>query len=151
VKNAKEITTGIITTGSAEETVGLGRLLGAKLTPGDIIALYGELGTGKTQVVKGICSALGVKEVVNSPTFIIVNEYTSDNIPFIFHFDLYRMKTTQEVIDIGFEDYLDRNGLILIEWPELIREILPSTTKNIYLSYNGNNENSRIIRFDTAI
>ena len=151
MKNTKEITTSIITTGSAEETVGLGSQLGARLSSGDIIALYGELGTGKTQVVKGICSALGVKEVVNSPTFIIVNEYTSDKIPFIFHFDLYRMRTTQEVIDIGFEDYLERNGLILIEWPELIREILPQTTKNIYLSYNGNNENSRIIKFDTLI
>jgi tRNA threonylcarbamoyladenosine biosynthesis protein TsaE len=147
VKNTKEIK--IITTGSAEETVGFGRQFGSKLGSGDIIALYGELGTGKTQVVKGICSALGVKEVVNSPTFIIVNEYSSYKIPFIFHFDLYRMRTTQEVIDIGFEDYFIRNGLIMIEWPELIKNILPSKTKNIYLSYNGNNENSRIIKFDT--
>lgn len=148
MKNTKEISMKILTTGSAEETVGFGRKLSSKLGLGDIIALYGELGTGKTQVVKGICSALGVKDVVNSPTFIIVNEYSSDKIPFIFHFDLYRMRTTQEVINIGFEDYLGRNGLILIEWPELIKNILPSSTKNIYLSYNGNNENSRIIKFD---
>ena len=115
-----------------------------KLNENDIAAFYGELGSGKTQFIKGICSALGVKEVVNSPTFIIVNEYLYDSGKKIFHFDLYRMKSTGEVLDIGFEDYLNK-GIILIEWPELVENILPSNAKKIFLSYNGNDSNSRLI------
>ena len=124
------------------------RKIGGEFAPmlgeNDIAAFYGELGSGKTQFIKGICSALGVKEVVNSPTFIIVNEYTYGTEKKIFHFDLYRMKTTGEVLDIGFEDYLNK-GLVLIEWPELVENILPSNAKKIFLSYNGNESNSRLI------
>ena len=129
---------------SESSTRKLGGEFALKLGENDIAAFYGELGSGKTQFIKGICSALGVKEVVNSPTFIIVNEYTYDTEKKIYHFDLYRMKTTGEVLDIGFEDYLYK-GLILIEWPELVENILPSNAKKILLSYNGNESNSRLI------
>lgn len=129
---------------SESSTRKLGGEFALKLGENDIAAFYGELGSGKTQFIKGICSALGVKEVVNSPTFIIVNEYSYDTGKKIFHFDLYRMRTTGEVLDIGFEDYLNK-GLVLIEWPELVENILPANVKKIILSYNGNDSNSRLI------
>jgi tRNA threonylcarbamoyladenosine biosynthesis protein TsaE len=129
---------------SESSTRKIGGEFALKLGENDIAAFYGELGSGKTQFIKGICSALGVKEVVNSPTFIIVNEYSYDTGKKIFHFDLYRMKTTGEVLDIGFEDYLNK-GLVLIEWPELVENVLPVDAKKIFLSYNGNDSNSRLI------
>ena len=129
---------------SESSTRKIGGEFALKLGENDIAAFYGELGSGKTQFIKGICSALGVKEIVNSPTFIIVNEYTYNTEKKIYHFDLYRMKTTGEVLDIGFEDYLCK-GLILIEWPGLIENILPLNAKKIFLSYNGNDSNSRLI------
>ncbi len=129
---------------SESSTRKIGGEFARKLNENDIAAFYGELGSGKTQFIKGICSALGVKEVVNSPTFIIVNEYSYGTGKKIYHFDLYRMKTTGEVLDIGFGDYLNK-GLVLIEWPELVENILPSNIKKIFLSYNGNDSNSRLI------
>ena len=117
------------------------------LSENDVVAFYGELGSGKTQFIKGICSSLGVKEIVNSPTFIIVNEYLYGKWKKIYHFDLYRMKSTKEVINIGFEDYLNK-GLILIEWPELVENILPGNVKKVLLSHYGNEPNSRLIEFE---
>jgi tRNA threonylcarbamoyladenosine biosynthesis protein TsaE len=130
--------------GGESSTRKIGGEFALMLGENDIAAFYGELGSGKTQFIKGICSALGVKEVVNSPTFIIVNEYLYDTGKKIYHFDLYRMRTTKEVLDIGFEDYLNK-GLVLIEWPELVENILPLNAKKIFLSYNGNESNSRLI------
>jgi tRNA threonylcarbamoyladenosine biosynthesis protein TsaE len=129
---------------SEDETRKLGSEFAKMLGETDIAAFYGELGSGKTQFIKGICSELGVKNVVNSPTFVIVNEYDYANGKKIFHFDLYRMKNTEEVIDLGFEDYFDK-GLILIEWPELIENLLPGSIHKVYLSHYGNDSNSRLI------
>jgi tRNA threonylcarbamoyladenosine biosynthesis protein TsaE len=129
---------------SEDATRKLGEKLAAKLNEFDIAALYGELGSGKTQLIKGICSSLGVKDVVNSPTFVIVNEYSSAAGEKIFHFDLYRMKSTDEVLDMGFEDYLNK-GLVLIEWPELVEKLLPKNAKRIFLSYYGDDANKRLI------
>lgn len=129
---------------SENETRDFGKELAKKLNTKDVIALYGDLGSGKTQIVKGICSGLGVKEVVNSPTFIIVNEYSSEKIERIFHFDLYRMGTKEEVEAIGFDEYL-QNGLCLIEWPEVIESLLPKNTKRIYLKQTED-ENTREIK-----
>lgn len=132
---------------SAEETLTFGKEIGSMLKDRDIVALFGELGSGKTQLIKGICSALGVKDVVNSPTFIIVNEYvSSDNIN-IYHFDLYRLKSADEVIDLGFDDYLNYRGIILIEWPELIEDLLPYGTKKVFISHIDGLENSRNIKY----
>lgn len=135
---------GKIISESEEQTRKLGGKLAEKLNDSDIVAFYGELGSGKTQFIKGICSWLGVKDVVNSPTFVIVNEYVTGKGKQVFHFDLYRMKTVEEVIDIGFDDYINK-GLILIEWPELIEAILPQETKKICLSHYGDEDNRRII------
>ncbi len=109
------------------------------------MALSGELGSGKTQFIKGICLGLGVEEIVNSPTFVIVNEYGSPNSQ-IFHFDLYRIKSAYEVINIGLYDYLNSGGIILIEWPELIESLLPLDTIKIYLSHINGDENMREIK-----
>lgn len=91
-----------------------------------VFAFYGKMGAGKTTFIKALCEALGVSDTVNSPTFSIVNEYRSDTTgELIYHFDFYRIKRLEEVYDMGFEDYFDSGALCLIEWPELIEEILP--------------------------
>lgn len=99
-----------------------------------MVAVYGELGAGKTQLIKGICAELGVEETVNSPTFIIVNEYSSERIPKIFHFDFYRIKSLDEILNIGFTEYPGK-GLVLIEWPELVSEILPKETRRVEIKH----------------
>jgi tRNA threonylcarbamoyladenosine biosynthesis protein TsaE len=136
-----------IITNSAEETQLFGKEIGKTLKDRDIVAFYGELGSGKTQLIKGICSALGVKDVVNSPTFIIVNEYVSADKTNIYHFDLYRLKSSDEVTEMGFDDYINYRGIILIEWPELIESFLPFGTQKIVISHIENSENSRNIKY----
>ena len=131
----------------ADETKSIGSDFSGKLAKGSIVALYGELGTGKTQFVKGICSGLDVKELVNSPTFVIINEYDS-KLGKIYHFDFYRVNSLNEILDLGFEEYLEKNGIVLIEWPELIESILPVYTKKVYLSHLDGNENSRKINVE---
>lgn len=129
---------------SEDATRNIGGEYALSLNENDVVAFYGELGSGKTQFIKGVCFSLGVKEIVNSPTFIIVNEYSYGAGKKIYHFDLYRMNSTEEVIDIGFKDYLN-NGLILIEWPEPVENILPEGSKKVYLSHYGSESNSRLI------
>ena len=129
------------------ETQSLGEDFSKNLGPGSVVALSGELGSGKTQLIKGICRGLGVKETVNSPTFIIVNEYKSAQFE-IYHFDLYRIKSSDEVINIGLYDYLNSNGILLIEWPELIMDLLPGDTVKISLSHMDSNENMREIKIE---
>lgn len=114
-----------ILTKSAEETIELGKSIGTKLKPGAIVAFYGELGSGKTTMIKGICLGLGVEEqtIVKSPSFIMVNEYQG-KWP-IYHIDLYRIKNLQEILSIGFDEYLNAKGICLIEWAEKIENELP--------------------------
>jgi len=88
-----------------------------------VFAFYGQMGAGKTTFIKAICEELGVQDVITSPTFAIVNEYTATTT--IFHFDFYRIKKLEEVYDMGYEDYFYSGNLCLIEWPELIEELLP--------------------------
>ncbi len=137
-----------IITKSPEETQRFGSDFSSKLKTGGIAALYGDLGSGKTQLVKGICAKLGVKQVVNSPTFIIVNEYSSEKFPKIFHFDFYRIKSYDEIIQMGFEDYLKTGDLILIEWPEHIEQSLPPHTIKIHIAHSAENENYRYLRLE---
>ena len=90
-----------------------------------VFAFYGKMGAGKTTFIKAICEALGVDDVITSPTFAIINEYTSGEGESIYHFDFYRIKKLDEVYDMGYEDYFYSGCLSLIEWPELIEEVLP--------------------------
>jgi tRNA threonylcarbamoyladenosine biosynthesis protein TsaE len=135
-----------VITKSAEETVNFGKQLAVKLKNKDVIALYGDLGSGKTQIVKGICTALGVTDMVNSPTFIIVNEYTSPSLTDIYHFDFYRVKSENEILNIGFEDYMKKRGIVLIEWPEHIERLLPEKTIRVHIAHTIENETHRFIR-----
>lgn len=137
-----------VVTKSDEETRKVGSDFAAKLRDKDVVALYGELGSGKTQFVKGICSALGTKQIVNSPTFIIINEYTSEKYSNIFHFDFYRLKHYSDVESIGFDDYMNNRGIVLIEWPELVEDSLPANTKKVHIAHTGESENYRYIRLE---
>ncbi|MCI8597872.1 MAG: tRNA (adenosine(37)-N6)-threonylcarbamoyltransferase complex ATPase subunit type 1 TsaE [Lachnospiraceae bacterium] len=113
-----------IETFSETETRALGQTLGSKAAPGSIYTLTGDLGTGKTIFTQGFASGLGVKEPVNSPTFTIVQEYYSGRIP-LYHFDVYRIGHVEEMEEVGYEDYFYSEGVCLIEWADLIEEILP--------------------------
>ena len=98
-----------------------------------IFAFYGKMGAGKTTFIKAVCEELGVTDVINSPTFAIVNEYMDGNGCPIYHFDFYRIKKPAEVLDIGFEDYIGSDALCFMEWPELIGEYLPEETVKVYI------------------
>ena len=92
---------------------------------GKVFAFYGKMGAGKTTFIKALCEVLGVEDVITSPTFAIINEYTDGNENPIYHFDFYRIKKLEEVYDMGYEDYFYSGNLCLLEWPELIEDILP--------------------------
>ncbi len=104
-------------TNSPSETENLGAALAKLLAPGAVIAYRGDLGAGKTAFTRGLARGLGVKENVTSPTFTIVNEYLSGRMP-LFHFDMYRLGSEDELFDIGWEDYLERGGVCAVEWSE---------------------------------
>ena len=103
-----------------------------------LLAFYGAMGVGKTTFVKAICEALGVQDVVNSPTFAIVNEYMSGDDETIFHFDFYRIKSITEVYNMGYEEYIYSDSYCFIEWPELIEELLPEETVKVYITEESN-------------
>ena len=113
-----------VITKSPEQTELLGKKLAAFLRPGDVIAYYGDLGAGKTAFTRGLAAGLGIREAVTSPTYTIVNEYLSGRMP-LFHFDMYRLSSSEELFDIGWEDYLERGGVCAVEWSENVREALP--------------------------
>ena len=112
-----------ITTHSADETQALGQKLASSLAPGDVIAYFGDLGAGKTAFTRGLAQGLGITDPVTSPTYTIVNEYLSGRIP-LFHFDMYRLSSSDELFDIGWEDYLSRGGVCAVEWSENVEDAL---------------------------
>ena len=112
-----------ITTHSADETQALGQKLASRLAPGDVIAYFGDLGAGKTSFTRGLAQGLGITDPVTSPTYTIVNEYLSGRIP-LFHFDMYRLSSSDELFDIGWEDYLSRGGVCAVEWSENVEDAL---------------------------
>lgn len=109
-----------------------------------IFAFYGEMGAGKTTFIKAICEELGVKDVITSPTFAIVNEYTDGHGNPIYHFDFYRIKKLDEVFDMGFEDYIDSGNICLMEWPELIEDILPEDARKVTITVDD--DGSRTVK-----
>lgn len=114
----------VIETNSADETFETGRLLGQKAAAGQVYCLDGDLGVGKTVFTKGFACGLGIDEPVSSPTFTILQEYESGRLP-LYHFDVYRIADVEEMDEIGFDDYIEGDGVCLIEWANLIKEILP--------------------------
>jgi tRNA threonylcarbamoyladenosine biosynthesis protein TsaE len=111
-----------------------------------VFAFYGSMGAGKTTFIKAVCEELGVTDVVTSPTFAIVNEYTAADGGRIFHFDFYRIKKLEEVYDMGYEDYFYSGNLCFIEWPELIEELLPEDA--VRVSITEQPDGSRLLTTD---
>ncbi len=122
----------VISSSSEEETINIGEVLGKLLTPGTIIGLNGELGAGKTVFVKGIARGLNIQEEPNSPTFVIMNKYEG-RIP-LYHFDLYRISSAEELEGIGYEDYFYGNGVTVVEWSDRVREIFPDRTIRVEIT-----------------
>lgn len=110
-----------------------------------VFAFYGKMGAGKTTFIKALCNALGVTDMVNSPTFSIVNEYIDGEGNSIYHFDFYRIKRLSEAYDIGFEDYVYSGNLCLMEWPELVEELLPDDVVRVTIEEQA--DGSRVIEF----
>ena len=124
----------VIETTSAKETFEAGYKLAQSVHPGQIYCLNGDLGVGKTAFVQGLAKGLGIDEPITSPTFTIVNEY-SGRLP-LYHFDVYRIGDIEEMDEIGYEDYFYGEGLTMIEWANLIEEILPEHRKEITIEKN---------------
>lgn len=122
--------TKVIESYSPEETLELGREMGRNAQPGDVYTLIGDLGVGKTVFTQGIAEGLEIEESICSPTFTIVQVYEEGRMPF-YHFDVYRIGDVEEMDEIGYEDYFYGEGLCMIEWANLIEEILPSKRKEI--------------------
>lgn len=112
-----------------------------------VFALYGEMGAGKTTFIKAVCEELGVEDVINSPTFAIVNEYRSEETgELIYHFDFYRIAKLEEVYDMGYEDYFYSGALCFIEWPELVEELLPGNVVKVTIEAQDNGK--RLLTID---
>jgi tRNA threonylcarbamoyladenosine biosynthesis protein TsaE len=127
-------------TGSAEETQALGRNLAATLRPGDVIAFFGDLGSGKTTMIKGIAVGLQVKDVVRSPSFIVATHYDGilrDEPIEVHHIDLYRLRDASELAEIGFSDFVAGEGITLIEWAERAKMVLPESAIRVELELAG--------------
>ena len=110
-------------TNSPAETEAIGAALGKILTPGTVIAYRGDLGAGKTAFTRGLAKGLGCREIVTSPTYTIVNEYLGGRLP-LFHFDMYRLRSSDDLFDIGWEDYLDRGGVCAVDWSENVEDAM---------------------------
>jgi tRNA threonylcarbamoyladenosine biosynthesis protein TsaE len=125
----------IIHTNSESETEALGRALGETLAPGTVLALYGGLGAGKTAFVRGVAQGLKCAARVSSPTFTVVNEYPG-NIP-LFHFDMYRLQSADELFELGWDEYLERGGVTAVEWSERVADCLPPEAVSVRFLHTG--------------
>ncbi|MBQ4649840.1 MAG: tRNA (adenosine(37)-N6)-threonylcarbamoyltransferase complex ATPase subunit type 1 TsaE [Firmicutes bacterium] len=127
-----------------QETEKFGLKLAKDLKAGDVLALIGDLGTGKTALTSYIAQGLGISQRVNSPTFTIVKEYHDGRLP-LYHFDVYRIIDPEEMFNIGADEYFFGGGVCVIEWADLVEEVLPENTKYIYIEY-GKKEGERIYK-----
>ena len=133
-------------TNSEEETQALGRRLGRALGPGAVVAFTGDLGAGKTAFTRGLAAGLDIPGRVTSPTFTIVNEYEGGRLP-LFHFDMYRLGSSEELFDIGWEDYLSRGGVCAVEWSENVADALEEDAIRVDLR-RGESDGQRIITIE---
>ena len=131
-------------THSPAETEAVGEALAKTLRPGTVLAFRGDLGAGKTAFTRGLGRGLGCTERVTSPTYTIVNEYTSGRLP-LFHFDMYRLRSSEDLFDIGWEDYLERGGVCAVEWSENVADALDGA---IWITIEKTGENSRRITIE---
>lgn len=128
-------------TNSPAETEAIGAALGKIINPGTVIAYRGDLGAGKTAFTRGLAKGLGCTEIVTSPTYTIVNEYLGGRIP-LFHFDMYRLRSSDDLFDIGWEDYLERGGVCAVEWSENVDDAMEDA---VYITIEKMGEESRKI------
>lgn len=135
----------VYTSSSVDQTQSIAEKLSSELRAGDCLCMYGDLGAGKTAFVQGLAKGLGVSDYVNSPTFTIVNEYEGRFM--LYHFDVYRISDPDEMFDIGFDEYLNNDGICVIEWAELIEDILPEHRCNIHIT-KENDDNTRKIKIE---
>ncbi|MEG0249655.1 MAG: tRNA (adenosine(37)-N6)-threonylcarbamoyltransferase complex ATPase subunit type 1 TsaE [Peptostreptococcus sp.] len=126
-----------------EFTKKLGQKIGSSLFPGAVVCLNGDLGAGKTTMTKSIAQMLGIEEDITSPTFTIVNEYMDGNIP-LYHFDVYRIGSSEEMYEIGFEEYIDSKGICIIEWSNIIEDILPKDRLELLITYENEGRMARL-------
>lgn len=135
----------IVISDSSKETINLGKNIARLLKKGDILCLCGELGSGKTILVKGIASGLGINpRRIISPSFVLIREYKNDKIPF-YHFDLFRLKKSKDILNLGYEEYLYGDGITAVEWADRLRSLTPSDYLKIELEIMGRNK--RKIKF----
>ena len=134
----------IIKIKNEKETENFGRRLGESLSAGDVVAMVGDLGTGKTTLTGYIARGLGIKETVSSPTFTIIKEYNSGRLP-LYHFDVYRIGDPEDLFNIGADEYFDGDGVCVVEWADLVSEELPENSKYIFIEY-GEKEGERIYK-----
>jgi len=142
------------TTASEIETVRMAGSFAKTLRRGDVVALYGELGSGKTQFVKGVCKYFNVAQLVTSPTFVLMNRYSGSESGgrelMIFHFDLYRVKNLSEVYDLGYQEFFQGDGICLVEWAAHLESLLPKRRYDVKLSF-GKKENERIMAIEAVV
>ena len=137
----------MVTTKSAAETRELGKQLAVQLKAGDVILLEGDLGAGKSEFARGVAKGLGVTETVTSPSFTILNVYESGKLP-LYHFDWYRLERSEELYELGMDEYLGGNGIALVEWPAQCPDAVPEKCLRIKISATG--ENSRRIETESC-
>ena len=135
--------TGVFEVHSVEETWGLARQFAQELKPGDVVCLEGDLGAGKTTFTQGLAAALGVDGRVTSPTFCLVQEHRSGS-TLLVHMDLYRLHDEDDVLAIGWEDYLSEGAILVVEWPERAGSLIPPTAKHIVFTHLEGEENRRL-------
>ena len=135
--------------GSPAETEAIGERLGKALKPGAVIAYLGDLGAGKTAFTRGLARGLGITDPVTSPTYTIVNEYLSGRLP-LFHFDMYRLRSSDDLFDIGWDDYLDRGGVCAVEWSENVADAMDGAV-TVTLEKTGDDSRRIIIEGGQAL
>ncbi len=135
------------TTNSPGQTEAVGAALGRVLAPGTVIAYRGDLGAGKTAFTRGLARGLGCEEIVTSPTYTIVNEYLSGRLP-LFHFDMYRLSSSDDLWDIGWEDYLERGGVCAVEWSENVDDAMENP---VYVTIEKTGDETRNITIEGGV